>query len=252
MDIYAFPPIAAILDAAYSGLMQLIALLEPLAGGAAAAASVLLVTLLVRAALVPAGVSQARAEQTRSRLAPKLRALQKRYGRDRERLQRETMKLYADENTSPFAGCLPLLAQTPVIAVVYALFAYPVIAGHANALLTEQLLGVPLGTSVVGAIAAGTATAATFAVFGALIAVIVVAAEVTRRAFRPPMPVADDADASPFTSPGVLRAMGALQFATAVFALFVPLAAAVYLAATVVWTLVQRVVLRRRFPLATG
>lgn len=250
MDIYAFPPIAAILDAAYTGLMQLIALLEPLAGGAAAAASVLLVTLIVRAALVPAGVSQARAEQTRSRLAPKLRALQKRYGRDRERLQRETMKLYSDENTSPFAGCLPLLAQAPVIAIVYALFAYPAIAGHANALLTEQLLGVPLGTSVVGAIAAGTATAATFAVFGVLIAVIVVAAEVTRRAFRLPMP--DDADASPLANPGFLRAMGALQFTTAVFAMFVPLAAALYFTTTVVWTLVQRIVLRRRFPLVTG
>ena len=252
MDIYAFPPIAAILDAAYTGLMQLIALLEPLAGGAAAAASVLLVTLLVRAALVPAGVSQARAEQTRSRLAPTLRALQKRYGRDRERLQRETMKLYSDENTSPLAGCLPLLAQAPVVAVVYALFAYPAIAGHANALLAEQLLGVPLGASVVGAIAAGTATAATFAVFGVLIGVIIVTAELTRRAFRPPVPVMDDADVSPLANPGFLRAMGALQFTTAVFALFVPLAAALYLTTTVVWTLVQRIILRRRFPLATA
>ncbi|MDY0910186.1 YidC/Oxa1 family membrane protein insertase [Microbacterium sp. CFBP9034] len=248
MDIYAFPPIAAILDAAYTGLMQLTALLEPLVGGAAAAASVVLVTLLVRVALVPAGISQAKAEQMRSRLAPKLRALQQRHRRDRERLQRETMKLYADEKVSPFAGCLPLLAQAPVVAVVYALFAYPTIAGHANALLAEQLVGVPLGTSLAGAIAGGTATAATFAVFGALLAVIVVAAEITRRAFRPPL--IETADASPLAAPGFLRAMGALQFTTAVFAVFVPLAAALYLATTVVWTLVQRVILRRRYPLA--
>jgi hypothetical protein len=37
MDIYAFPPVAAILDAAYSGLLLLTDLLEPLAGEAAAA-----------------------------------------------------------------------------------------------------------------------------------------------------------------------------------------------------------------------
>lgn len=250
MDIYAFPPIAAVLDAAYTGLMQLAALLEPLAGGAAAAASVLLVTLLVRAVLVPAGISQARAEQTRSRLAPKLRDLQKRYGRDRERLQRETMKLYADENASPLAGCLPLLAQAPVVAVVYAVFAYPTIAGHANALLAEQLWGVPLGAGLIGSVAAGTATGATFAVFGALIAVIVITAEITRRAFRPPSQ--DDTDASPLARAGLARALGALQFTTAVVALFVPLAAAIYLTTTVVWTLVQRAALRRRFPLATG
>ncbi len=250
MDIYAFPPIAAILDAAYSGLMQLAALLEPLAGSAAAAASVLLVTLLVRAALVPAGISQAKAEQLRSRLAPKLRELQKRYGKDRERLQRETMKLYSDEGASPLAGCLPLLAQAPVVAVVYAVFALPAIAGHTNGLLAEQLLSVPLGESVVGAIAGGTATAATFAVFGALIAVIVVTAEITRRGFR--QPVRETADASPLAGAGAARLVGALQFTTAVVALFVPLAAALYLTTTVVWTLVQRLILRRRYPLATG
>ena len=44
--------------------------------------------------------------------------------------------------------------------------------------------------------------------------------------------------------------LGALQFTTAIVALFVPLAAAIYLATTVVWTLVQRVILRRRYPLA--
>ena len=250
MDIYAFPPVAAILDAAYLGLMQLAALLEPLAGSAAAAASVILITLLVRAALVPAGVSQAKAEQLRSRLAPRLRELQKRHAKDRERLQRETMKLYADENASPWAGCLPLLAQAPVVAVVYAVFALPTIAGHPNGLLAEHLLGVPLGGSVVGSIAAGTgtATAATFAVFGALITLIVIASEITRRAFRPT--AITEADASPLAGPATARLVGVLQFTTAVVALFVPLAAALYLATTVVWTLSQRIVLRRRYPLA--
>lgn len=249
MDLYAFPPVAAILDAAYSGLLALDRLLEPLAGDAAAAASVVLVTLLVRAALIPAGIAQARAEQNRSRLAPRLRELQRRHARDRERLQRETMKLYADEGVSPFAGCLPMLAQAPVLAVVYALFAFAAIAGHPNALLAEQLLGVPLGTSLVAALAGGTATVATLVVFAALTAVIVATAEVTRRAFR--LPAADASDASPLAG-ATGRLAGALPFTTAIVALFVPLAAALYLATTVVWTLVQRILLRRRFPLATA
>ncbi|KRB38422.1 YidC/Oxa1 family membrane protein insertase [Microbacterium sp. Root180] len=249
MDIYAFPPIAAILDAAYSGLLLLAELLQPLAGDAAAAASVILVTLLVRAALIPAGVAQAKAEQSRSRLAPLLSELRRRHARDPERLQRETMKLYADEGVSPLAGCLPMLAQAPVLAVVYALFAFAAIAGHPNALLAEHLAGVSLGTSLFGAAAGGTATVATFGVFAVLIAVIVVIAEVTRRTFRPPAGI--EADASPLAGrAGAL--VGALQFTTAVVALFVPLAAALYLATTVVWTLLQRVVLRRRYPLAAG
>jgi YidC/Oxa1 family membrane protein insertase len=248
LDLYAFPPIAAILNAAYALLMHLVALLEPVAGTAAAAASVILLTLLVRAALIPVGISQAKAEQTRSRLAPKLRELQKRHKRDPERLQRETMKLYADEKTSPFAGCLPMLAQAPVVAIVYALFLHPAIAGHANTLLTQQLLGVPLGLSAFTAVTSG-ATLATAGVFAGVVAVIVVVAELTRRAFRPQ--IAEPMDASPLAGAGMARIAGVLQFTTAVFALFVPLAAALYLATTVAWTLVQRVVLRRRFPLAT-
>ncbi|MCW3492504.1 YidC/Oxa1 family membrane protein insertase [Microbacterium sp. SSM24] len=247
MDLYAFPPLAAILDAAYSGLLLLAELLQPLAGDAAAAASVILVTLLVRTALIPIGIAQAKAEQNRSRLAPQLRELQRRHRRDPERLQRETMKLYSDEGVSPFAGCLPMLAQAPVLAVVYALFAFAAIAGHPNALLAEHLAGVSLGTGLFAAVGAGTATLATFAVFGVLIAVIVVTAEITRRAFR--APDAERTDAAPLAG-AAGRLVGALQFTTAVIAVFVPLAAALYLATTVVWTLVQRLILRRRYPLS--
>ena len=192
--------------------------------------------------------NEAKAEQTRSRLAPRLKALQQRHKRDRERLQRETMKLYADEKTSPLAGCLPMLAQAPVIAVVYTLFLHTSIAGHTNALLAEQLLGVPLGASLVGVVATGAAAPATLAVFAGVIVVIVVVAEITRRAFRPP--VGAGPDASPLAGADMARVAGALQFTTAVFAMFVPLAAALYLATTVAWTLAQRVVLRRIYPLA--
>jgi YidC/Oxa1 family membrane protein insertase len=249
MDLYAFPPIAAILDAASTLLMGLTALLEPFAGSAAAAASVVLITLLVRAALVPAGIAQARAEQTRSRLAPRLRELQRRHKRDPERLQRETMRLYAGEKASPFAGCLPMLAQAPVVATVYALFLHTSIAGHANALLTEELFGVPLGASLVGALSAGAVSAATLGVFAGVLAVIVAVAEITRRALR--TSIADSAVGTPLSGAGMARLAGLLPFTTAVFAAFVPLAAALYLATTVAWTLGQRLVLRRVFPLAT-
>jgi len=53
----------------------------------------------------------------------------------------------------------------------------------------------------------------------------------------------------PTASPGLMRALGFLPYLTAVIALFVPLAAGLYLATTVVWTLGQRMLLRRRFPL---
>lgn len=69
---------------------------------------------------------------------------------------------------------------------------------------------------------------------GCLVLAIAAVGEITRRAFR-----VEPVEGMPV---GVL---GALQFATAVVAVFVPLAAGVYLLTTVTWTLGQRVVLRR-------
>lgn len=262
MDFYAFPPIAAVLDAAYAVLMGLAGLLEPLIGVTSAAAAIVLVTLIVRAALIPTAVSMAKGEQTRARLAPKLQALQQKHKNNPERLQREMMKLYSDEGTSPLAGCLPMLVQAPVVGVIYALFILPTVNGHPNDLLTETFGGVPLGSSFAGALVQGTLTAPTIAVFAVLVLVIAAVAEVTRRVFRPvagapALPAlpggaggaAAAPGAAPAAGPNLVRALGFLQYVTAVIALFVPLAAGLYLATTVIWTLGQRVLLRRRYPL---
>ena len=253
MDLYSFPPMAALLDGAYAVLMGLADLLEPLVGVSSAAAAVVLVTLLVRAALIPVGISQAKAERTRARLAPKLAKLQRKHGKNPERLQRETMALYRSEGTTPFAGFLPMLVQVPVVGIVYALFILPTIAGHPNALLQQTFFGVPLGSSLAGSMAAGTPTPATFAVFGVIVVMIALVGEVTRRVFRPQAVSGAAADsgasAALLGSPLALRMLGLLQFVTAVIAVFVPLAAALYLLVTVSWTLVQRVLLRRVHPL---
>lgn len=248
MDIFAFPPLAALLDAAYGALAGLSSLLEPLAGASAAALAVVIVTLLVRALLIPVGISQARAEQTRARLAPKLREIQRRHKKNPERLQKEMLELYRRENTSPFAGMLPVLAQAPVVGLLYTLFLHPVIAGHPNELLSHDLFGAPLGTSLVSAVFGGTASPETLWVFGVLAVIMLVVADISRRVFRP-APVPAGAEDSPLSSPAMLRIAGALHYLTVVFAAFVPLAAALYLTVTVVWTLAQRMILRRRYPL---
>jgi len=243
VDIFAFPPLTWLLDAAYGALAGLAAFLDPLTT-ASAALAVVLVTLLVRALLIPVGISQAKAEQTRARLAPRLRALQQKHKKNPEKLQAAMLELYRSENTSPFAGMLPVLAQAPVVGILYTLFIRPEIAGHPNELLAHELFGAPLGTSLVHMLTAGPFQLPTLLVYVVLIVVMIVIADITRRVFQP-QPVDD----SPLSSPGMLRITAALHYLTAVFAVFVPLAAALYLTVTVTWTLVQRSLLRRRFPL---
>lgn len=239
MDPFAFPPVAAVLRAASSALTWLTEALSPIAGASAAALAIVLVTLLVRAALIPVGVSQARAEQIRARLAPKLREIRARYAKDPERVQRETMRVYGEAGASPFAGCVPMLAQMPVVAIIYGVFLHAEIAGGANALLTHELWGVSLGASAAGTLAAGAIDMASALLFGAIAVMLLAVGEATRRLFR--IPASDEGPD--------LRWLGVLQFATAAIAMFVPLAAALYLVVTTVWTLVQRLVLRRLYPL---
>jgi len=116
VDFYAFPPIAAVLDTAYNAVTAVASLLTPLVGSASAAVAVIVITLLVRTALVPVGISQVKAEFTRKRLAPKLQELQRKYKKKPELLQRKTMELYAAEKAPPMAGRLPTLLQVPVLS----------------------------------------------------------------------------------------------------------------------------------------
>ena len=246
MDFYSFGPIAAVLDLAYQGVTALITLFDPFAGSFAAALAVVALTIIVRAALIPVGRSQVRAEFTRRRLAPKLQALQKKYKGKPELLQQKTLALYRAEKTSPFAGMLPTLAQAPVLSIVYGLFIVTSINGHANGLLTHDLFGVPLGTSLV-ALVTGAAVWPGILVFAGLLAVIAVVATFSRLIalrFTAAQPVDD-------TAPGaaMMQSMASwlswLPFLTVIFASVVPLAATIYLTVTTTWTLVERIILRR-------
>ena len=94
--------------------------LDP-AGGAAWGLSIIGLTLVIRAALIPLFVRQIKASRNMQLIQPKVKELQKKYGHDRERLAQETMKLYKDSGTNPFASCLPILLQMPIFLALFRL-----------------------------------------------------------------------------------------------------------------------------------
>ena len=78
-------------------------------------------TVTIRALLIPLFVKQIKSSRNMQLIQPKVKELQKKYGHDRERLAQETMKLYKDTGTNPFASCLPLLIQMPIFLVLFRL-----------------------------------------------------------------------------------------------------------------------------------
>jgi YidC/Oxa1 family membrane protein insertase len=223
----SFPPIAAALGTLHTVVTGLISIFDPFLGAASATAAIVALVVAVRALLIPLGYAQARAEQTRSRLAPEVRKIRSTYGTNPERLRHELAALYAREQTTPLAGCLPALAQAPVFTVLYGLFLVPEINGELNSLLGQTLAGVPLGTHLAD-IASGTG----IPVFAVLFVLLGLVAWVTRRS------------TSRVDTPGA-GVVSWLPFGTLVVAAFVPLAAGLYLLASTAWTVGERVILRR-------
>ncbi len=81
--------------------------------------SIVLLTVIVRAFLVPLTVKQYRSMQALQAHQPELKALQAKYKDDKQRLNQEIMKFYKENKVNPLGSCLPLLAQFPVFISLY-------------------------------------------------------------------------------------------------------------------------------------
>jgi len=81
--------------------------------------SIIALTIVVRAALIPLTWKQIRSMQAMQRVAPHIKALQAKYKDDKQRLQQETMKFYQENKINPFASCLPLVLQMPVFISLF-------------------------------------------------------------------------------------------------------------------------------------
>jgi YidC/Oxa1 family membrane protein insertase len=81
--------------------------------------SIVGLTLVVRAALIPIFVRQIKSQRRMLEVAPQIKKIQDKYkGKkdqfSREAMSRETMALYKRTGTNPLSSCLPLLLQMPI------------------------------------------------------------------------------------------------------------------------------------------
>lgn len=81
--------------------------------------SIVGLTVIVRAALIPLFVRQIKNQRRMMEIAPQLKKIQDKYkGKkdqfSRESMSRETMELYRKTGTNPLSSCLPLLLQMPI------------------------------------------------------------------------------------------------------------------------------------------
>jgi YidC/Oxa1 family membrane protein insertase len=189
--------------AAYHLVFALTQLLTPVAGGLAAAAAIVLFTAVVRLAISPLSLRALRGQAAMASLAPQVKALQSRYGRQPERFRQELTALYKREGTSPLAGFLPLLVQWPFLSVMYLLFRSATVDGTPNKLLSDGLFGIPLGSHWLSGAAL---LSAHDALFLAVFAVLTALCWLTARLAQNSVPASGPAAA---TAPATVRRGGA-------------------------------------------
>lgn len=81
--------------------------------------SIIVFTLIIKLITFPLTLTQIRGMQAQKELQPKIQELQKKYGKDREKLSRAQMELYQEAGVNPLSGCLPLLIQMPILFGLY-------------------------------------------------------------------------------------------------------------------------------------
>ncbi|MED2972350.1 YidC family membrane integrase SpoIIIJ [Fictibacillus sp. B-59209] len=85
--------------------------------------SIVVVTILIRLALLPLMIQQTRSSKAMQNIQPELQKLREKYSSKdattQQKLQQETMQLFQSQGVNPLAGCLPLLIQMPILLGFY-------------------------------------------------------------------------------------------------------------------------------------
>lgn len=93
---------------------------------------IIALTVIIRLAMWPLGVSQQRSMKMMQTLQPKLKAIQDRYKNDPQTMQRKIMEFYKEHKFNPMSGCFPLLLQMPIFILLYSALMSPQFIQIAN------------------------------------------------------------------------------------------------------------------------
>jgi YidC/Oxa1 family membrane protein insertase len=145
---FIMAPLYFVISAVLVGFHKVFGNLFGAESGVAWVLSIIGLTLVIRMALIPLFVKQIKSSRNMQLIQPKVKELQKKYGHDRERLAQETMKLYKETGTNPFASCLPIILQMPIFLALFRLIDQAAKNPHQPKGLMTEKLNVQFGDAI--------------------------------------------------------------------------------------------------------
>ncbi len=98
--------------------------------------AIIVMTLIVRAALIPLFRRQIVSTKRMQLIQPEVRELQRRFKGDRAAFSQAQMELYKERGVNPASGCLPILLQLPLLLIVYSVISQGLTNPDPTAMLT--------------------------------------------------------------------------------------------------------------------
>jgi len=81
--------------------------------------AIILFTVLARLIILPLTLKSLQSTRKMQEIQPQIKEIQRKYGKDQQKVTEETMKLYKEYKINPAGGCLPMLLQFPIFIGVY-------------------------------------------------------------------------------------------------------------------------------------
>lgn len=103
-------------------LFNLLVFITALMPGHSLGWTIVLLTILIRAALIPSVAQGLKQQQRLKKLQPELKKVQTQYKDDQEKQAQEMMALYKKYDVHPLGSCIPLLIQLPLLLALYDVF----------------------------------------------------------------------------------------------------------------------------------
>lgn len=128
----------------------------PEASGWTWALSIVGLVVVIRIILIPLFVKQIKASRGLQLIQPEMKKIQAKYKdkkdpESRQAMTQETMALYKDTGTNPFASCLPILLQAPIFFALFRVLNDKIQKGTGIGPLTPRLAQMADGSTLLGA-----------------------------------------------------------------------------------------------------
>ena len=230
--------------------------------------SIVFLTLVIRAALIPLFVKQIKSMRAMQVVQPEVKKLQEKYKKELERAkldpvkkrevqgrqQREMMALYKEHGTNPFASCLPLIVQMPFFTALYRLL-YNVANGSSLFFMSTALVASARQAHIFGAPISAHFSATTAQLAGssgstvkAVIIVMTIVYVATQFITQRQMILKNSAPDNPMVQQQKMM-MYIMPVFMAFFCFIAPVGVLIYLLTTNFWTMGQQFYVLHNSPL---